>query len=481
MRLFKKEDETVQVLCFPDEEVEKGDYLMIEDFRNGKGLLVQVVDVQFANLPGLMEDLLRENLTEKTVFGDDFDPLNLESQITLLRDVRILMGKIRCSVENKHLNLNISWLPSRNFSRIYKIKSEHLTKILNLGKKRPIKIGKTKEGSDFMIDADDLDGGLSIIVGRKGTGKSHLSKLLMLGLVNHGAPCIVFDVNGEYVNLGFNKNGEKNRYYEKIVVLEPGKNFKVTLTYVGKNILANVLSYILGLPETSLREFFRVWNEVEKTGFITIKRFKEYLRLSNLHEHVKEALLSRFYTIERSGFFVENNSELLKIEDVLQKISSGGVIVLNLSKISNLERKIVVEFMLGKLVELLRRWVVKAVFLFAEEAHLYLRETYWEDIVTRMRHLGLFTVFITNQPDSINQDIYRQADSIFLFNFKNENDLNTIAKVSKVDGETMKSIAYSLEPYHCLVVGQVTKEIPIILKIEELPVKTMGETRKFFN
>jgi hypothetical protein len=53
-----------------------------------------------------------------------------------------------------------------------------------------------------------------------------------------------------------------------------------------------------------------------------------------------------------------------------------------------------VEILLSKLTDLLMSWKMKAVFFFAEEAHLYLRETYWEDIVTRMRHIGIFTTFI---------------------------------------------------------------------------------------
>jgi len=481
VKLFKKEDETIQILCFPDEDVRKGDYLMVEDFRSGRSLLVQVIDIRFANFPGLMEDLLRDELTEKIVFGDDFDPLGLETQITLLRDVRILLGKIRCSIEDGKLNMNISWLPSRTHSRVYKVDALRLVELLKLGKKRPLKIGEMNGGLELAIDVDGLDGGLTIITGRKGTGKSHLSKLLILGLVEYGAPCVVFDVNGEYVNLGLDKNGEKNKYYERIVVLEPTKNFKITLNYAGKHILANILTYTLGLPQTSLREFFRVWDETIQTNHLTIKKIVERVKVSNLHEHIKEALLSRLYTLERSGFFTDEEFKLVRVEDVLGRVSGGGVIVLNLSRLPNLERKIVVEFMLGKLVELLKRWFVKAIFLFAEEAHLYLRETYWEDIVTRMRHLGLFTFFITNQPDSIHEDIYRQVDTFFLFNFKNENDLNTITKVSKVDSESMKSITYSLEPYHCLAVGQATKEIPLIIKVKELPVKTMGETRKFFS
>jgi hypothetical protein len=140
----------------------------------------------------------------------------------------------------------------------------------------------------------------------------------------------------------------------------------------------------------------------------------------------------------------------------------------------------IVELILGRLTELLRCWRLKALFLFAEEAHLYLRETYWEDVVTRMRHIGLFPFFITNQPDSIKDEIYRQADSIFLFNFVNEYDLNVIARVAKIDGETVKSIAQFLQPHHCMTIGYVTRDIPLIVKVRSLNVKAMGETRSFF-
>ena len=97
--------------------------------------------------------------------------------------------------------------------------------------------------------------------------------------------------------------------------------------------------------------------------------------------------------------------------------NEGGAIVINLKDISTIDRQIVLEYTLGTLVKLLCQWRIRSIFLFAEEAHLYLRETYWEDIVTRMRHFGLFANFVTNQPDTIKENIYRQADSIFLFNF----------------------------------------------------------------
>ncbi len=480
MKIYRKEGDTLQILCFPDEQVERGDYLAVEDLKTGRTLLVQVIDIQFPSLPGLLEDLLRDEARESHIFGDELDPLQVESQINLLRDARLLLGKIRCSVEEGKINFNVSWIPSRVYSRIYRLKPERLVELLGLGRRRPILLGEMG-GCHVSIDADDLDGRLSIILGRKGTGKSHLAKLLILGLISHGAPCLVLDVNGEYGGLGLNQDGTPNQFYGKIKVLKPGVNFKVTLAYAGKAAINNILVHVLSTPENSTREFFRIWGFLEKTGQITLRALRSAIECDrDLHEQVREALLSRIGTLERSGFFTDRAEEASKVEELFAEVEDGGALILDLSWCTPLERRLVVEFLLGKLVELLKVWRLRALFLFAEEAHLYLRETYWEDVVTRMRHLGLFTIFITNQPDSIKEEIYRQADSIFLFNFVNEHDLNIIAKVAKIDGETVKALAQSLQPYHCMTIGQVSRDIPLLVKVRRLEVKAMGETRTFF-
>ncbi|MCK5631824.1 ATP-binding protein, partial [Candidatus Bathyarchaeota archaeon] len=163
-----------------------------------------------------------------------------------------------------------------------------------------------------------------------------------------------------------------------------------------------------------------------------------------------------------------------------RKTQLGGAVVINLRDTSTTNRYIVVEYVLGKLVELLVERRLRSIFLFAEEAHLYLRETYWNDIVTRMRHYGAFTTFITNQPDTIQESIYRQADNLFLFNFTSSHDLETISRASRVDSETIKSVARDLPPRHCLVLGRVVNDFPVVAKVRELDVLAMGETRLFF-
>jgi len=482
MKLYKKEGNIIQILSFPNETVEKGDYLLVEDGEAGKALIVQVIDVQFANIPGVLEELLR-SLPDggEIIQGEDIDPLEIAPHITYIQDSRLLICKIRATVEGEGLSPSSSWLPSRSQSTIKKLPISMLFKLARVDGKLPIVLGGTKEASLLTIDATSLDGRLNIITGKKETGKSHLSKLLITSLLQYKATVVVLDLNGEYAGLGMTSDGKRNAYYNKIHVLTPSQNFKVALNQLHLNVLLNILINALHMPGTSAREFRRIWQFLKEKGSLNLHELGEAIRNWHCNQNVRDALFSRYYAMVNSGFFTDNIAEATLLEECLFKArEEGGAIIINLRNTSSIDRQIVVEYVLGKLVELLTSWKLKAVFLFAEEAHLYLRETYWDDIVTRMRHFGIFTTFITNQPDTIRENIYRQADNIFLFNFTNENDLEVVSRAARVDAETVKSIARDLPPHHCLALGKVVKDFPIVVKVKALDVKTMGETRLFF-
>jgi len=482
MKLYKKEGNILQVLSFPNESAEKGDYLLVEDSEAGKALIVQVIDVQFASVPGVLEELLR-SLPDggEVVQGEDFDPLGIAPHITYIQDASLLVCKIRATVENDNLSPSSPWLPSRSQSAIKKLSVPTLLKLARVDGKLPIVLGGTKDASLLTIDASALDGGLNIISGKKGTGKSHLSKLLMLNLVGYKATVVVFDLNGEYLSLGMTGDGKRNGYYDKVHVLTPGQNFKVALKQLNLHVVLGILVHALHLPGTSAREFRRVWKSLQERDILTLHNLGEAIKDWNGNQHVRDALASRFHALANSGFFTDNVAEAAALEDCIFKAKEhGGAVVVNLRNTGAIDRQIVVEYVLGKLVELLTAWKLKAAFLFAEEAHLYLRETYWDDIVTRMRHFGIFTTFVTNQPDTIKENIYRQADNIFLFNFTNEHDLDVVSRAARVDVETVKSIARDLAPHYCLVLGKVVKDFPMVAKVKALDVKTMGETRLFF-
>src|SRR5207249_8426642 len=95
MRIYRKEGDQVQLIAFPDEHVQRGDYLLIEDPGLAKGLLVQVIDLQYANVPGILEDILRDVMTDGKLSGEEMYLLNISIEVDAWKDMRLAVCKIR--------------------------------------------------------------------------------------------------------------------------------------------------------------------------------------------------------------------------------------------------------------------------------------------------------------------------------------------------------------------------------------------------
>jgi DNA helicase HerA-like ATPase len=477
LKILKKEGDSIHLLCFPDEDVEKGDYILIRDGTKERALIAQIIDVQYANIPGILEDLLRDGISEASLTGEDVDPFKVSSQIEVLKDTRLLLGKIRGAMQNGHVSRDVSWLPSRIHAHVEVMSPNFLTRTLPT--RHSFELGSTRRSSMITSDLSALDGRLNIITGRKGTGKSHLSKLLVTTLVKQGAPVVVLDVNGEYVNLGRSREGGECPS-TTILPLIPGVNLRFSLEEIGLSTFLGILIHALSLPDNSSRIFARIWHQLELQNALTMNALGTAITKYECHESIKDALQARFNTLDDSGIFTNDHQAALNLEEVFHQHGSGLALIVNMKNQSSTLRRITVELLISKLTDLLSSHRLKGLFLFAEEAHLYLRETYWDDIVTRMRHLGLFATFITNQPDTIDGGIYRQADNIFLFNFSNEHDLEIVSKVAKLDGETIRMIIRDLPPQRCLAVGDLVGNFPMVINVRSLEVQTLGATRYFF-
>src|SRR5213593_5068662 len=139
MRIYRKEGDEVQLIAFPDEQIQKADYFLIEDPGASRGLLVQVIDLQYANVPGVLEDLLRDVMTDGELSGEDIDPLNISSEVDALKDTRLAVCKVRGTITGeKDLSPTTSWLPSRTSSRI---RPYPVNRLIMNGGKLPLKVG----------------------------------------------------------------------------------------------------------------------------------------------------------------------------------------------------------------------------------------------------------------------------------------------------------------------------------------------------
>ncbi|MDG6922837.1 MAG: ATP-binding protein [Nitrososphaerota archaeon] len=482
MRVLEKQGDEISIVALPSESVFQGDYLEIVDSTSSGSVIVQVYDEMYIPSQSLTEDIIRDQIIEASASGSDVDPFEISSVSQMIKDMRLLKCKIRGSIQNGLMVPNVAWVPSRSKSKVRKISQSRLLDLSGQTGSARINIGITKDGENFTVLGEAIDGNLSIITGKKESGKSHLSKILVSSLAMSGAVVIVFDLNNEYEGLAMNKDRSRNELSDRVIALEPGRSLRFALDYLGEYSLISLMQHVLDSPGASLREFIRIVNSLEHTEKFSMDSLGDAIQSWRGNELVKDALYSRFQTMRSSGIFAGEKQESVRVDSVIKSLlPQGGVFVISLKKCSALTKKMVVEIILSKLVQLLEREAIPPVFLFAEEAHLYLRDTYWDDIVTRMRHFGIFTTLITNQPDAINDGIYRQADNIFLFNFTNETDLDIIARASTADGDTIKSIVRTLPRRHCLILGKVVSDLPMLVKVGEAKFLPMGQTKKFFS
>ena len=437
-------------------------------------------DERYLDIEGIDEEIAREEVLSGTVPGTTSDPPDLSTISTLIRDTRVLLCKARGTVRKGILTPETDWIPSRASSEVRKLAAVELVRDVAPRGSRGIRIGNVGPDSAFSVQAESLDGRITVITGRKESGKSHLAKILLRGLLEHGAYSIVFDLNDEYGEIGQLGDGSPAGFSGRIRVMRPGRDLKLSLGSVGLRSISNLLSHSLDMPGTSLREFLKIWEQLDSRDELSLASLEVAIQQWRCNEFVRDALFARFHTLASCGLFSDHPHQQFDLQDFFGLNREGGCLVLSLGGVSPLNRRMVVELMLSKVVELLERRKIPPVFLFAEEAHLYLRDTYWEDLITRMRHFGVFTVFVTNQPDAIDHKIYRQVDNIFLYSFSNEADLALVSQASMADADTVRAIVRTLPPRKCLLLGHMVGNLPVVVQVDPFDSPPSGTTRRFF-
>ncbi|HDH06825.1 MAG TPA: ATP-binding protein, partial [Thermoproteales archaeon] len=394
MQILSKSGNEILLIYHPSERLEVGESLKIFDESEDRGLIVQVIELNLVDLPGILEDIVRQEAVKGRANIREIVSSEYQRMVTDIRNMKIARAKIRFELRYGEILPWSGWTPSRS-SKIEPIKVEELIETLGIPGKRNIVAGKNIfDGSEFKVNAYDLQG-INVIVGKKGTGKSHLAKTLLLGLIDYGAKVVVFDINDEYSSLRYTLNGKPSDYHDKIKTLEPNPPhdseylpLKFTLSYIGLEVFYSIMVDVLKLPDASAATLREIWNTLKGSGNLSLGEFYKMIQQRNYSPRVTEAIYRRLKSIEETNIITDDTSEETRIEDLLEELEGGGALIINLKAKSIVTQSIVVQTITTKLRELLESGKSEPLFIFAEEAHLYLQRTVWLDLVTRMRHLG---------------------------------------------------------------------------------------------
>jgi len=337
-------------------------------------------------------------------------------------------------------------------------------------------LGRTLEGEAFSPGGRALEK-VNVIVGAKGSGKSHLAKVILLGLIRAGAPCLVLDVNREYGGL------------PGVQTYAVGKDFKLGVREIGVEALSVMLE-AFGTPATSLLYFETRLSKLfqEKKEFIGIDELVSMAEEGEFYptqsgyaaDAVNRTLRSRLEALKLTGMVARSPLEASSFAGVWKEIREGGAVAFDLSGLSTPARMGFAQALLRFLFALVEE-EEKVPFVFFEEAHLYVTPQGIDALVTRARHTGITSFFITNTPTALPEGVLRAADNLFVFRLPLEEDIKWVAKSGMIEESSLFVLVKSLPQHACLTLGEISGGYPLILGPDPLLGReTRGKTRYYF-
>jgi len=426
-------------------------------------------------------------LVAKSEIKEHIQP-EVKSVIDSLTDQRLAIAKIRGRItqisddggnKKKVFKTGLSEFNiSRARAEIRVLGQEELFDALGLCFPSSCDFGKTlsSESKDFDIIAERL--GINLITGMKGSGKSYSAKRLLLKLIEKKVLTLVFDLNAEYLNLWKADEKTPNKYAEQVKVFTPRlrraqayeQPFFIPLNEINYDDFATFVNVPQGTP--TYQHLMQFWRERRETQF-DLNDLENFVNKVQ-NEAVRTALQGRVDAARAVGLFGPSNLTNF----ITEMHKTGGVIVFNLAQVGQWERGIIVEFVLRKLAQLGQSGAIRAVSLFLEEAQLYVERQNMVNILTRMRHFGIFPTFITNDPRTLPDEVFTLLDNLIAFMFRNEDELRQLAKSGLVDLKSIYALKH-LESRQCIVVGNVTSNYPVFVEVNpQVGVVMGGETRK---
>ena len=516
VQVYRIGNDLVELLFYPRElDLRVGETLTLLERDSGRGLIIQVIAFRSASYPSLVQEQMSNLLGPETLHSPLLDAIGYSIVVhpeqngrsVELGNIKVALAKIRKTIPTPHSFGGPSrweqwdgWIPTRDVD-ISRTNEEEVFENTTHDMGHRLRLGWTLGGHDFFLEGQDLEK-VNVITGVKGSGKSHLAKVILLQLIEQGAPCLIFDINREYIHLPKAEIDPQTGKISRrgIVHLEAGGNFRLGLRQFGLAPLMTLLQRY-GLPEVSTLYFenrlARLWDEAEAMEkenrpppFVGLDQL---IQMAEQNEFgggssatvINHAIRSRLEALKNTHIFARTAAEAASLGKAYRQIRTGGALVIDISALSNLAREGFVQAII-ELVKDLCLWEIehgthRFPFIFFEEAHLYVSRRSIDYIVTRARHLGMTSFFVTNMIHGLDEAVLRQADNLFLLRIPFEDDVRHVSRGAATDYETMEAFVRRLRQRHALAIGVATAQYPLIFAVNPLEdVNTAGETRYFF-
>lgn len=482
MEIASIKGDTVLLLYHPAEAAANvgQQFSILEIPDRTEGLVVQVLSNDSLEYIGIQQEMIQRILEQHATIQR---PVDRETGMGEIKSLKLATAKIRKRI---HLGSWITWdgwIPTRHVD-IQAIDADLLLRNIIPTNRFPLRSFANFNGTSIQLDGPRFNM-VNVVTGVKGSGKSHLAKHLVLALSEKSVPCVIFDINGEYLGL---PNAQ---------LLKWGHNFLPKLEDVGHEMLLTLIRALFpfqsGSPsestfETQLPNLFNRRRDycINHNQPFTIDI--PFLRSQtwNSNDYVDSAIKNRLDMINNMRLFSSSNtvnSAGPSLTERYEKACVGQPIVFDMRDLTTNLQHALVKSVNQSLENICKIETTQNTnrypFVFFEEAHFYISEDAIVNIITRGRHIGLGSVFVTNTPQKLPDTVFRQLDNLFLLSLTHKDDIRNVSKNSFTDEATIESFATRMPEHHALIIGSVTDRYPLVVKVEPLPdeVPATGRTR----
>jgi DNA helicase HerA-like ATPase len=344
------------------------------------------------------------------------------------------------------------------------------------------------------------------VFGKSGTGKTFLSRLVLIGVIQENAAVnLVFDMHNEYGWKGTSEDhrevkGLKQLFQSKVAVFaldeESARRRKVSTDFVveiGYDEIepedVAMLRETLGLTEAAVQATYRLarrfgerkWLE----GFLSIENREELNELASdmgEHEATIAALHRRLDSLKRLRFLVPHAGDNA-IQNILKHLDRGINVVLDFGRYGdNTAAYILVANLLTRRIhdqyrERIERATAEGadkprpLVITIEEAHKFLShdladQTIFGTIAREMRKYNVSLLVIDQRPSGINEEVVSQLGTKITCLLDNERDVESVLTGVSGKGELKGVLAKLDSRQQALIFGHAVP-MPVVVKTRE--------------
>jgi len=343
------------------------------------------------------------------------------------------------------------------------------------------------------------------VFGKSGTGKTFLTRLLLIGMLQKGkAVNLVFDMHNEYGWEGSSEGGRKVKalkqlFQSKVAVFtldeESSKRRKVSTDFVvriGYDEMEpediELLRQTLNLTEASVQAVYQLAREfgdrrwIEATLELTdTEETKELLNKLSIHEGTYRNLRRGLETLRRLPFLTPHAPEDA-VRNVLEYLDRGINVVLEFGRYTDVTAYILVANMLTRRIHAkYRERMEKSIgediapphplVITIEEAHRFLNpglasQTIFGTIAREMRKYNVTLLVIDQRPSGIDEEVMSQIGTKITCLLDNERDIDSV--LTGVSGRNeLKSVLAKLESKQQALIFGHAVPMPVVVKTRE--------------